>query len=68
MNTQLKQLSLLDTQNVSGGINTHGPLGPVLDPENAGLWPWEIPVPSVIPTSGITFAIHENGGNTSFNI
>lgn len=68
MKPQLKQLSLLDTQNVSGGINANGPLGPVLDPENAGLWPWEIPIPNATPSSFITFAVHENGGSTSFNI
>lgn len=64
--TQTKQLSLLETQGVSGAILNRGPLGPSLDPHNVGTWPMQPSFINIMPNEYVTLAIHENGGKTPF--
>jgi hypothetical protein len=69
MKTQLaqtKQLSLLETQDVSGGMSTHPALGAPLDPHNAHIWPEQPCFTNILQGEYITLAAHENGGEAPF--
>ena len=66
MKTQLMQLSLLESQEITGGTSTGGLLCPVTDPEHPFKWPGNISIVNPLPHEYITLAIHENGGKTTF--